>query len=110
LPTTLPTLDELIGTPGITLDNVADRILELSRDAPPSGHIYTLHAEFEGSKLRPQLERLLQGWRAMGVKLLSLGDYFDALPDKNLPRHEVLTGAVPGRSGTLALQGGEFLA
>jgi hypothetical protein len=41
---------------------------------------------------------------------VSLGDYFDALPDKNLPRHEVLTGSIPGRSGTLALQGPRFLS
>ena len=33
LPTTLPTLDELIGVDGVTADNVADHLLELSRDA-----------------------------------------------------------------------------
>jgi undecaprenyl phosphate-alpha-L-ara4FN deformylase len=61
-------------------------------------------------KLAPLFELLLQGWRDQGYKLVSLGDYFDALPDKNLPRHEVITGSIPGRSGTLALQGQQFLA
>jgi peptidoglycan/xylan/chitin deacetylase (PgdA/CDA1 family) len=110
VPTTLPTLDEMIGVDDVTEHNVADRLLERSRDALPSGHVYTLHAEFEGMKLAPVFERLLEGWRAMGYNLMSLGDYFDALENKNLPRHETAVGEVPGRSGTLALQGPEFLA
>ena len=110
LPTTLPTLDELIGVDGITADNVADRLLELSRDALEGGHVYTLHAELEGLKLLPVFERLLQGWMQMNYQLVSLGDYFGELPNKDLPRHDVTVGELPGRSGTLSLQGGQFLA
>ena len=40
-------------------------------------------------KLKPVFERLLQGWREQGYQLVGLGDYFEAMPDKNLPRHEV---------------------
>jgi peptidoglycan/xylan/chitin deacetylase (PgdA/CDA1 family) len=109
LPTTLPTIDELIGVNGITVDNVAQHLLELSRDPLPSGHVFTLHAELEGLKLAPVLERLLEGWRAMGYTLVSLGDYFDLQPNKNLPRHETAVGEVAGRTGTLAVQGPEFL-
>jgi undecaprenyl phosphate-alpha-L-ara4FN deformylase len=110
LPTTLPTLDELLGIDGLTVDNVADRILQLSVDPPPTGHVYTLHAELEGMKLMPVFERLLDGWRAAGHELVSLKDYYSALDFKTLPRHNVTTGEIAGRSGTLALQGGEFLA
>jgi undecaprenyl phosphate-alpha-L-ara4FN deformylase len=110
LPTTLPTLDELIGIDGIDIHNVVAHLLALSKDIPATGHVYTLHAELEGRKLAPVFELLLQGWRDLGYRLVSLGDYFDALPDKNLPRHEVITGSIPGRSGTLALQGPEFLS
>ena len=110
LPTTLPTLDELIGVDGITIDNVADHLLELSRDALEGGHVYTLHAELEGLKLLPVFERLLQGWMQMNYQLVSLGDYFGELPNKDLPRHDVTVGELPGRSGTLSLQGGQFLA
>jgi peptidoglycan/xylan/chitin deacetylase (PgdA/CDA1 family) len=109
LPTTLPTLDELVGTDGLDEDNVAERLLALTRDAPASGHVYTLHAELEGLRLMPVFEQLLRGWQEMGLTLTSLGDYFEALPEKNLPRHEVTLGEVPGRSGRLALQGPEFL-
>jgi len=110
VPTTLPTLDELIGTDGISTDNVADHLLEMTREPPATGHVYTLHAELEGMKLKPVFERLLRGWREQGYQLVCLGDYFEALPDKNLPRHEVATGEVPGRSGQLALQGADFLS
>jgi undecaprenyl phosphate-alpha-L-ara4FN deformylase len=109
LPTTLPTLDELIGVNGVTVDNVAQHVLELSRDPLPSGHVFTLHAELEGLKLAPVLERLLEGWHAMGYDLMSLGEYFDSQPNKNLPRHETAVGEVAGRTGTLAVQGPEFL-
>jgi undecaprenyl phosphate-alpha-L-ara4FN deformylase len=110
LPTTLPTLDEMIGVNGITVDNVAQHLLERSREALPSGHVYTLHAELEGMKLAPVFERLLEGWRTMGYTLMSLRDYFDSLPNKNLPRHEAAVGEVAGRAGPLSVQGPEFLA
>jgi undecaprenyl phosphate-alpha-L-ara4FN deformylase len=109
LPTTLPTLDELIGTDGINVNSVAGHLLKLTRDPPATGHVYTLRAELEGMKLKPVFEQLLQGWREQGYRLVGLGDYFEALPDKNLPRHDVSTGALPGRSGPLALEGAEFL-
>jgi undecaprenyl phosphate-alpha-L-ara4FN deformylase len=109
LPTTLPTLDELIGTSDITLDNVAEHLLRLSQSATPTGHVYTLHAELEGMKLAPVFERLLDGWRAAGCEIVSLQQYFTALA-KMLPHHVVNDASVPGRSGTLASQAGEFLA
>lgn len=110
LPTTLPTLDELIGVNHVTVANVAEHVLKLSVNPLPSGHVYTLHAELEGMKLTPMFEVLLMGWRRMGFNLVSLRDYFESLEAKALPRHEVIMGKIPGRSGTLALQGSEFCA
>jgi peptidoglycan/xylan/chitin deacetylase (PgdA/CDA1 family) len=109
LPTTLPTLDELLGIDGLTADNIAAHVLRLSADAPPTGHVYTLHAELEGMKLMPVFEQLLAGWQAAGHELVSLKDYYSQLDLKTLPRHAVTCGEIAGRSGTLALQGAEFL-
>ena len=64
LPTTLPTLDELIGSDGVTAKNVAEHVLRLTREAPATGHVYTLHAELEGMALAPVFEQLLVGWKA----------------------------------------------
>jgi peptidoglycan/xylan/chitin deacetylase (PgdA/CDA1 family) len=110
LPTTLPTLDELIGVDGITTDNVADQLLRLSADNRAGGHVYTLHAELEGMKLAPVFERLLEGWRAAGHELVSLRDYCATLEAGELPRHVVSAAEIPGRSGTLEVQEGVFLA
>ena len=64
LPTTLPTLDELIGTGGLTADNVSRHLLGLTEQSAPTGHVYTLHAELEGNRLSGVFEHLLQGWKA----------------------------------------------
>jgi undecaprenyl phosphate-alpha-L-ara4FN deformylase len=110
LPTTLPTLDEMLGEDGVDLGNVAERTLAMSAtDVPPTGHVYTLRAEM-GMKLMPVVETLLRGWQAQGHEIVSLRDYMDALAFNDLPRHEIADGAVPGRRGALALQGVEFLA
>ena len=110
LPTTLPTLDELIGADGITPENVDAHLLNLTCKPPRTGHVYTLHAELEGGKLAPAFERLLEGWKAQGYSLVSLRDYAADMNVAGLPRHEMVPGTVPGRSGMLAVQGREFLA
>lgn len=109
LPTTLPTLDELIGVDGITVENVARHVLKLTKTAPSTGHVYTLHAEMEGMKLSGVFEELLTGWREQGYELVSLQQYAQDLDIAKLPRHEVVFGEIPGRSGALALQGPPFL-
>ncbi len=109
LPTTLPTLDEIIGRDGIDIDNVAEHLLALTREPPAAGHVFTLHAELEGMRLMPVFERLLSGWKSQGYALTSLRKYFEFLPMRDLPRHEVIVGEVAGRSGALAMQGKEFL-
>jgi undecaprenyl phosphate-alpha-L-ara4FN deformylase len=110
LPTTLPTLDELIGLDGLTPGNVAARLLQLSAIAPPRGHVYTLHAELEGGKWAPVFEALLQGWKNQGYELVPMREIYTTLDMKRLPRNQILGGEVPGRSGMLTLQGPEFLA
>jgi len=103
-PTTLPTLDELIGIDGITVDNVHTHLLALTEGATQD-HVYTLHAELEGMKLLPVFRRLIDGWRAQGHSLVDVGELHDSAPAATLPRHRLELGSVPGRSGLLAVQG-----
>ena len=105
LPTTLPTLDELMNRDGITLDNIAQHILKLTAVPPSTGHVYTLHAELEGGKWLPIFEQLLQGWQAQDYELVSLQQYLQGLDVAALPRREVVMREVEGRVGTLAVQG-----
>jgi undecaprenyl phosphate-alpha-L-ara4FN deformylase len=107
LPTTLPTMDELIGLGGVDAGSVGARLIELA--AGGRSHVYTLHAELEGGRLAPAFEAALAGWQAQGYELVALRDIARGLDMKTLPRHTVVRGPVAGRSGTLALQGPEFL-
>jgi undecaprenyl phosphate-alpha-L-ara4FN deformylase len=105
LPTTLPTLDELVGAEGLTPENVHENLLALTAVPPATGHVYTLHAELEGMKWRPAFERLLASWKRQGYSLVSTETLLDSLDLAALPPHAVATGPIAGRSGTLALQG-----
>ena len=103
-PTTLPTLDELIGIDGLDAQNVHAHLLGLTA-ASDRDQVYTLHAELEGMKLMPVFERLLQGWQAQGHQLVSVGELAAAVDHAALPRHRLQQGEVAGRSGLLAVQG-----
>jgi len=109
-PTTLPTLDELIGCDGITEANVAAHLLERTREPAPHGHVFTLHAELEGRRLAPVFEQLLAGWKAQGWRLVATRTLYESVQPMALPRCEAQIGTVAGRTGTLLVQGPEFLA
>jgi len=105
LPTTLPTFDELIGRADLGGVDPVDHLLALT-DAPDRReHVFTLHAELEGGKFLPSFERLLRAWQQRGAQLTDLASYVAALDLHNLPRCAIVAGTVPGRSGTLAVQG-----
>jgi peptidoglycan/xylan/chitin deacetylase (PgdA/CDA1 family) len=108
-PTTLPTLDELIGTEGVNEDNVAAYLLDLTREPNATGHVFTLHAELEGMRLLPVFEQLLTGWKAQGWTLAPVRALYETVEPLALPRCEVGPGTVYGRTGTLLVQGAEFL-
>ena len=108
-PTTLPTLDEMIGIDGVTEDNVAAHLLERTRDSTIGDQVFTLHAELEGMRLAPAFEQLLVGWKAQGWTLVPTRALFEAVEPMALPRCESGPGTIPGRTGTLLVQGPEFL-
>lgn len=105
LPTTLPTLDELVGLDGLSVEQAVDHVIDDARRSGRPAEVFTLHAELEGQQLLPQFERMLAAWRADGFALVSMGTLAARLDPGALPRHRVDLGEVPGRSGLLALQG-----
>ncbi len=105
LPTTLPTLDELIGIDGVDSGNAHQRILQLSAEPLPQGHVYTLHAELEGMKLIGVMQALLSGWQAQGREFLTLGQLYQRVKTQEVPSKSIVWGEVAGRSGLLAMEG-----
>lgn len=108
LPTTLPTLDELIGVDDLSVDKVADHLLQRTASAG-TDQIFTLRAELEGMKLIGVLDNLLAGWKAQGFDLVAMRDIYAALDLASLPRHEAIFAELPGSFGKLFVQGPEFL-
>ncbi|WP_136415442.1 polysaccharide deacetylase family protein [Herbaspirillum sp. ST 5-3] len=106
LPTTLPTLDELLGRQikGQVVDETNAAAALLSLTEAPRDHVFTLHAELEGQKLAPIFEQLLTGWQAQGYDLVSMGDYHQKVKTAALPVYPVSWGEMPGRSGELIVQ------
>jgi len=105
LPTTLPTLDELVGRDGITEANAHEFVFAESQYVLPNGHVYTLRAEFEGMKLLPVMEKLLVMWRGSQADMYPLRTLYQSLDLRTLPCHQVGWGELPGGSGYLAMQG-----
>jgi len=106
IPTTLPTLDELIGCDGLTPDNVHEAVFTASRKPLPEGHVYTLHAELEGMKLLPVMEKLLQSWQQAGDEIVAVDAIYQQLDLDSLPHQHIEMKEIPGRSGVLAVQQG----
>ncbi len=109
LPTTLPTLDELIGLDGVSEQNADSALLAMTA-VMDRDHLFTLHAELEGMKLLPLFDRLLQGWKSQGYQLVCCLDLYEQIDLSSLPYHCIEYREIAGRSGPLAIQGAPFLA
>jgi peptidoglycan/xylan/chitin deacetylase (PgdA/CDA1 family) len=108
-PTTLPTLDELVGRPDVADRGVEDVLLSMTEKAG-KGHVFTLHAELEGGAYLKLFSSLLAGWRSQGYAVGDMPAYRAGFAVDKLPVHAIAQSSVPGRSGVLAVQGAEINA
>jgi peptidoglycan/xylan/chitin deacetylase (PgdA/CDA1 family) len=98
IPTTLPTMDEILGLPGVNDETLPDIWMNgLSNE----WNVLTVHAEMEGlSKIRV-FENFLERAEPRGVKFTTLAD----IAERAAPAlGEIEPGELAGRSGTVALQ------
>lgn len=104
IPTTLPTLDELLGRPEYPEERLVSHYLGLLRiDAP---NVLTIHAEIEGMQMLGLFRKLLEQALARGVRIVRLCDLAVQLlaERERIPVCDIAPGAIDGRSGTLAIQ------
>ena len=104
IPTTLPTLDELLGRPEYPENRLADYYLSLLR--PDALNVLTIHAEVEGMKNLAFFRSLLSQIGVRGIRILRLDDRAKGILKNrsSLPVCDLVPGTVDGRSGTIALQ------
>jgi undecaprenyl phosphate-alpha-L-ara4FN deformylase len=105
IPTTLPTLDELLGRPDYPLENLVDSYMSLLD--PAKLNVLTIHSELEGMLYKDWFESFLKACKSKHVKFVSLETVAkELLKDrKTIPVSELVQGEIDGRSGILALQG-----
>jgi undecaprenyl phosphate-alpha-L-ara4FN deformylase len=104
LPTTLPTFDELLGRDGLNESTVANAMFARSKAAADPVQVFTLHAELEGMRLLDAFESLLMQWRSAGATVTRMAAIHARVMQRPLPVRAVIEGAIPGRSGLLAVQ------
>lgn len=105
IPTTLPTLDELLGLEGRRPEACGAEILTALR--PDRTEVFTIHAEVEGRPYLQDFARLLSQLQDAGVSFITLLEWARALQQQPaaIPAAVVQPGALPGRAGTVSVQG-----
>jgi len=97
VPTTLPTLDELLGLEGRGPEAVNRELWEMLR--PDALNVYALHTEVEGGALRDTFDAFLAGLRDREVCLRTHADWVPELRQGQVPVKEVGRKDIPGRPG-----------
>ncbi len=104
IPTTLPTLDELLGRPEYPEERIVDRYLSLLKEG--TVNVLTIHAELEGMRHLSLFRSLLAAFKCRSVEIVKLEDMARVLlkSPSVIPVCDLVQGTVDGRSGTLAVQ------
>ena len=99
VPSTLPTLDEVLGRDGVSAANAADHYLDLLE---PGLNVLTIHTEMEGGAMSGVFNAFLNACSEGALTFMTLGEALAAsLP---LPEADVEMCPIPGRAGTVATQ------
>jgi undecaprenyl phosphate-alpha-L-ara4FN deformylase len=102
LPTTMPSLDEVLGLPQVT-PATAGRYLA-GQVRPGRLNVFTLHGEVEGRQMAPVLRQFLTLLQERGVVFQRLVDAALQAAQEPLPAEGIAWSSVPNRAGELAFQ------
>ena len=105
IPTTLPTLDELLGRPEYPESRLVGQYLSWLR--PDRPNVLTVHAEIEGMRNIGFFRSLLLKAREHYVSMVRLDEIAGAILARRdtVPVCDLVPGEIDGRSGTRAVQG-----
>ncbi|MBP1626137.1 MAG: polysaccharide deacetylase [Holophagaceae bacterium] len=97
IPTTLPTMDELLGLEGRGPVEVNTEILDLLRE--DALNVYALHTEVEGGALQEAFDAFLRGLKEREVRVRTHADWLPELLAQGPPAAEITRREIPGRAG-----------
>lgn len=106
IPTTLPTMDEVIGRPEVPDSEAALRFY-LEQFQSDALNVHTIHAETEGIGHLEMFTALVRGLKSRGAEFVRLADIASQLNAAELPICEVIRTTLPGRAGWISAQGPE---
>jgi undecaprenyl phosphate-alpha-L-ara4FN deformylase len=104
IPTTLPTLDEVMGRPELS-DDAAVMRYYLEQFAPDALNVHTVHAETEGMGHLESFRVMLRALKERGAKFVAMREIASRLNRAELPICEIVRIELPGRAGWVAGQG-----
>jgi len=99
VPTTLPTSDELLGSPGMGEDDLARYYLD--RLEPGALQVLGLHAEVEGLSFTRWLPQFLSQAQERGVEFRLLSTVAER-ERARAPTRDIIHRSIPGRAGAVA--------
>lgn len=104
IPTTLPTLDELLGRNEFPEEKIVDHYLSLLRG--DRLNVLTIHAEIEGMSKVRLFRSLLEKCNGLGVSFVRLEDIAKEILENRfqVPFEAMERGSIDGRSGLVAMQ------
>jgi peptidoglycan/xylan/chitin deacetylase (PgdA/CDA1 family) len=104
IPTTLPTLDEVMGRDDLR-DANAIRDFYLGQCRADVLNVHTIHAETEGMSQLDNFTELIRALKDRGAKFVQLGEIASRLNRAELPPCEIIRTTLPGRAGWISAQG-----
>lgn len=107
IPTTLPTLDEVIGRRDLP-DGAAVMQFYLGQFKPDALNVHTVHAETEGMGQLEMFAALVRTLKERGAKFVRLDEAASRLVAAELPVCEIVRTTLPGRAGWISAQGEAF--
>ena len=105
VPSTLPTMDELLAWDGVTQENAAERLNEEIRKSKIETHVHSIHTEVEGTALFADFSDWARRLKSEGARFTTVGEIAAAArANPQTPACEVAPGNLPGRAGPVSCQ------
>ena len=104
IPTTLPTMDEIMGTEGLH-DRAAIVRFYLEKLSETSLNVHTIHAETEGMGELDTFAEIVHELKKRGAHFVQLREIAEGLRGAELSVCEVIRKTLPGRAGWISAQG-----
>lgn len=105
-PSTLPTLDELLGLNGLNENSVGEYLNRQMMQSNLDFHVHSIHTEVEGTALFNSFSKWVQELKEKNIAFVKIADVVETIlkePQK-IPKCEIELSEIMGRAGKVACQ------